>query len=105
MCYSGVGSQAWFKTDNSQVMNLQSYGPRSRGFLLLIWPVCLHQVFKHGNEKRFREIAQIKLPVSAQANVQSFLLNYHIYQHGTARKMSPISPQFVGGEAGTRVYM
>lgn len=50
-------------------MNLQSYGPRIRAYLLLIWPVWLHQVFKHRNEKCFREIAYIKLPVNAQANL------------------------------------
>lgn len=70
MCDSGLGSQAWFKNDNSYAVNTQSYGARSREFLLLIWPVWLHQVFQHRNEKCFREIAQIELPVNARANVQ-----------------------------------
>lgn len=58
---------------NSQLMNLQSYGPRIGAFLSCIWPVCLHQVFKHRNEKHFREIAHIKLPVNVQANLGHFV--------------------------------
>lgn len=59
-------------------MNLQSYGPGIRAFLSLIWAVWLDQVFKRRNEKRFREIAHIKLPVNAQANLQSSLFNHTV---------------------------
>lgn len=51
-------------------MNLQSYSPVVSDFLLIIWPVWLHQVFKQRNEKCFREIIRIKLSVNAQANLQ-----------------------------------
>ena len=55
-------------------MNLQGYGPRIRAFLSFIWPVCLDQVPKHRNEKHFRKIAHIKLPVNVQANLGRFCL-------------------------------
>ena len=59
---------------------------------MLIWPVWLAQVFKHRNEKCFREIARIKLPVNAQANLQSFLLNYAESRHGSAEQISILYP-------------
>lgn len=90
------------QNNNSHVMNLQSYGPRIRDFLLLIWPVWLHQVFKHRDEKCFREIAHIKLPVNAQVNLQSLRLNYHTYHHGRAEEVSPFSTQFLHREIITK---
>lgn len=78
-------------------MNLQSYGPRIRAFLSFIWPVWLDQVFKHRNEKHFREIAHIKLLVNAQAVLQSFSFN-HIVHHSKAEHTSLFSTQVLGGE-------
>lgn len=69
-------------------MNLQSYGPRIGAFLSLFWSVWLDQVFKHRNEKRFREIIRIKLLVSAQANLQTILFNYTRCLCGRDEQMS-----------------
>ena len=62
------------QNNNSQLMNLQSYGPGIKAFLAFIWPVCLDQVFKPRNEKCFSEIAHVKLPVNVQANKGHFCL-------------------------------
>lgn len=53
------------QNSNSPLMNLQSYGSGIRAPLSFMWAVWLHQVFRHGNETRFREIAHIKLLVNA----------------------------------------
>lgn len=58
---------------NSLIMNVESYSPGVRDFLLIIWPVWLHQVFKRRNDKCFGEIIHIKLPENAQANLQIFV--------------------------------
>lgn len=80
---------------NSLIMNLQSYSPGVRDFLLIIWPVWLHQVFKGRNEKCFGEIIHIKLPVNAQANLQIFveLSNVSLWEKLKKRR-APFLPTF-----------
>jgi hypothetical protein len=55
-------------------------------------------MFKHRNEKCFRDTGHIKLPVNAQLNLWSFLLNYHMHHYGRAEEKSPFSTRILGGE-------
>ena len=84
-------------------MNLQSYGPSISAFLSFIWAVWLDQEFKQRNERRFREIAPIKLLVKAQATLQSFLFNHTLYHHTRTEPIIRLfSTQILGGEPATR---